>query len=240
MPHLGGGLHRNTKTGLSVDFSTVCRRMLADTPCVYCYVHRARENGFCGKEVIKEVHYNGFVSDLSEEQISDMNSLGGIRMFAYGDYFEKFDSDYQKFLDDAESRGLCVKAVTKETDFVDKFADHDALTTTHLSVDNLKGSVEGRSPVTHEEASVYRASKDGVQIRAVVLDYDDLEYFSDWVDVLTLNHALWSSDKGKTCYLFSRDERKEISGDYPGMVCAAGPSGKCYDCPTKCGVDTCK
>lgn len=236
LAHCGGGLHKNKKTLYSVDFTTICPRVRQGTPCRYCYVHRRRVNTGKGKKEIEYVPYNGFVRDFRPSIIAKLNAFGGLRMFAYADYMPEHDADISRFLADCKNAGLQAKALTKHVGFIEKFGSHTALSVINVSVDNLEDPYG--SPVSLEEAWDLRQRFGNVLIRAVIVDEEDLVVFGDKsrADILTLNHALWPSTPKKRCHMFSNVEKQEIATRFPGRVCASGPSGKCSDCPVKCGT----
>lgn len=237
MAHLGGGLHRNSKTLYSFDTTTKCRRKREGRPCHYCYVNVGRDRNWNSKKVFEHTPYNGFVQTLARSMIQKLNALGGIRMFSYADYIPDHDEDVSLFLDDCSDVGLHAKAITKETDFISKYASHDAIMTIHVSVDSLPTGKYG-SPISLAQAKDLRYKYPRVLTRAVVLDHEDLEEFGEdkHVDILTLNHEVLPSCEGRSFHLFSRKEVKQAGRDYPGRVCASGPKGKCPDCPVRCGV----
>ncbi len=225
---MSGGLHKNRKTVLSVDFSTICPRKRAGRACAYCYVEAGRRNGgYMAKRVIEYEGYNGFVKRLRKETIRKLNKIGGLRLFSFADYFPRKDADLKPMLADCLEVGLKVKAITKVLAFVRKYHDHPAINVINISIDTL-GRVRG-STITHECARRYREKYDKVAVRAAVMSYSDLEYFSglDWVDIYTLNHAM----NGFT--LFSRAERDALAVKYSGKLCCVG--GECVGCKIKCG-----
>lgn len=238
MPSLGGGLHTNSKTGLSVDFTTLCGPARLGRPCVYCYVAVARANHCNAKEVIDHVPYNGFVRDFSPGRIASLNALGGLRLFSHADYLPELEDDVSRFLDDCTSMGLWAKAITKVEDFVKRFHAYQALRVIHVSVDNLKGSRTGRSPITHSWARRLRERYAKLLVRAVVLNYVDLDYFGacPWVDILTLNHVIVPKhvQRGHDFHLFTNKERQDIGKVFPGRVC--GVNHRCARCSLRCGV----
>lgn len=235
MPHLHGGLHKNKKTLYSVDFTTKCLRVRKGNPCRYCYVARRRMNTGKGKKEIDYVPYDGFVRDFRPRTIAKLNALGGIRMFAYSDFLPEHSADTQRFLEDCAEKGLQAKALTKQIEFVHLYHDSNAISTINVSVDNLEDPYG--SPISLEEAWELREAYGKVLVRAVIVDEEDLELFGEqgWADILTLNHALWPSTPRKTCHLFSKEEKREIASRFPGRVCASGKTGRCADCPVKCG-----
>lgn len=231
-------LARNRKTGLSCDFTTLCRRTRAGSPCFYCYVACGHSSGYSAKPAVDYMPYDGFVKRFAETTIRRMNDVGGIRLFAYSDYMPRHDPDIEAFLDDSARAGLNVKAITKEVDFIAKYHDHPAISVIHVSIDMIKGRRAGRSPITHSRARALRKRYEKVLIRAVAIDWDDVRKLAstDLADIVTLNHAVFPRSHGKSFHLFSREERKVLNSMFSGRVCASGPSGHCKDCPVHCGV----
>jgi hypothetical protein len=224
-----GTKHTNTKTRLSFDTTTVCPRVRAGKPCAYCYVDNHRKNGtFRAKSVIDYERYNGWVSVLRQSDIDALNAMGGIRMFAFGDYIPAHRDDVRRFLDDCAARRLFAKAITKVPVFVTHFHDHPAISAIHISVDTLR---RGGSPITHERAQKLRAQFNKVAVRCVCLGHDDVAWARgrDWIDILTLNHVMI-----KGMHYFTRREKEEIGRANPGRVCCVGKT--CGDCAVTCLV----
>lgn len=228
---LVGGKHMNQKTGLSFDTTTVCSLARAKVPCEYCYVQSERDNkGWFAKGRILYDRYDGFVMRLRQDKIDKLNKTGGIRMFSFGDFLQTHHKDVERFLDDCLLRGLDAKAITKQVKFIEWYHAHGAIKVIHLSIDNLQGDV-GRSPITHPLARRIRQTHRKVQIRAVVLNQDDLDYFGKqkWVDILTLNHG------NNGFHWFKKEERQAAANLYPGRVCCV--SKNCFDCEIRCGLE---
>lgn len=225
-----GGRHKNAKTGLSFDLTTVCPLTRAGRPCAYCYVKTQRDNGgYLKKGVSKYDPYDGWILRLRQETVDALNKVGGIRMFSFGDYFPEYRGDVDRFLNDCDLRQLRAKAITKQLSFIEHHHDNPLISVIHLSIDNLKGKI-GRSPITHPVAKRTRELYKKVKVRAVVLDNEDLAYFGsqDWVDVLTLNHGT------NGFKIFSKDERAAAARRYPNRVCCV--KGTCIGCKVKCGL----
>ncbi len=226
---------RNTKTIYSVDFSTICRRARGGNPCIYCYVYRGRLQGFPAKKLIDYAPYDGSVMKLTQKAVAMLNSIGGLRLFAFGDYQEDHDDDIAAMLSDASERRLKVKVITKETLFVTKYHDHPAISVIHLSVDSLAGNRCGRSPIGLDRAKRFREDYEKVLIRAVILNWDDIGKLEPHSDILTLNHKILPAQRGRTFHMFSKAERTQVARRFPGRVCAASGKGKCRECFVKCG-----
>lgn len=238
MAHIEQGIHENSKTYRSFDPLTVCQRQLDGEPCLYCYVQAGRDNNFCAKDIIRvPIKYVDYIKEQMTDYVVDkLNGLGGIRMFSYSDYFSCLDGSIGRFLDDCLDRGLNAKAITKEEDFIDEWHSHPALNMIHVSVDFLYDVDCDSSPISLTKAKSLRDKYDKVCIRGVFLNNDALDKHSEDVDIITLNHALFNSPDQVESHLFSKEERRQVTEDNFGKVCASGPSGKCKDCPTKCGT----
>lgn len=224
-----GTKHKNSKTVISFDTTTICPRVRAGRPCAYCYVQNTRNNGgYRAKSLIEHETYSGWVSTLTQDKKDLLNSMGGIRMFSFGDYMPAHRQDVQRFLDDCEANKVYAKAITKVPLFIPHFHDHPALTTIHVSIDNLK---KQGSNVTHARAQQLREKYDKVAVRAVCVSREDVEWAlaQPWVDILTLNHVM-----AKGMRYFTRVEKTTLARQYPRRVCCANHN--CTDCKVKCLV----
>jgi hypothetical protein len=224
-----GGLSKNLKTHSCVDFTTICPRKRAGNPCKYCYVESHRKARFHWKPEIDHTPYDGWVNGVTDAWVGKINDLGGVRMFSFGDYMVEHDKDISSFLDDAAKRGVMVKTITKQVDFIKRYVNHPALSTVHIGVDSL-GYKNGGSQVTHATAKRLREKHEKVLIRAVCLSMADLEKWGNtaWADILTLSHG------ANGFHPFLRKEHTEAGKRYPGRICCV--TGKCKTCLVKCGV----
>jgi hypothetical protein len=161
-------LSKNMKTIISIDVTTDCPFNAMGRGCMYCYVIHARL-GARGKQVLAYLPYNGDILELPDELVDFLNSVGGVRMYSFGDYvpyvlesrirdtYERAkkghlvdeiladaerkgllmevelpdgrveravntDRVIEQILEDARQRGLRVKAITKQPEFIDKYA----------------------------------------------------------------------------------------------------------------------
>jgi hypothetical protein len=190
----------------------------------------ARRRGFNAKEECDHQSYDGFVMRFSEAVVAELNMMGGIRIFSFGDYMPELDDDIEGCLDDCWRKGLSAKAITKQPSFIERFHYHPALRVINISVDNLAGDI-GRSPITHTHAQKLREKWPKVLVRCVALTQDDLEFFGGcpWIDVITLNHV-----NRRPYHHFSREEVAKAEKLYPGRVCCE--TGKCSTCSVRCGA----
>jgi hypothetical protein len=230
---MSGGKHKNMKTVLSVDFTTVCGPMREGKPCAYCYVNSGRlGGGAMKKRVVEHESYDGWVLRLRQDMVDTLNRDGGLRLFGSGDYLPEHRNDMRAVLDDCVERDLSCRALTKSTVFVKHFAAHPAVRVINLGIDALPPEL-GRSPVTWEQAKRYRAKYENVLVRAVAVTPAQVELFGkkDWVDIITLYHGPKTVNK---FHHFTEAEYNQYCDDYgPERICATYV--KCPDCASKCG-----
>ena len=222
-------LTKNSKTIMSIDFTTDCPKRRAGTPCKYCYVECARNIGFNAKKVIPYLAYKGEVKKMKQAKIDSLNSTGGLRMFSFGDYMPEHDFDIEQLLDDCYSIGLKAKAITKQVDFVTKFVNHPAISVIHVSVDNVEQGVDW------ELAKSLRAQyPDKVRIRCVIMNDEDIAILDEKVgiDVFTFNHGRGLKQYGWKKY--SKTEVQKRTPELGGRVCCF--TGNCTTCELKCAV----
>lgn len=210
----------NLKTYRSFDLSTNCPRRQAGNPCSYCYVESARNGGARAKKVIDRINYNNEVLKLKQPTIDKLNLCGGLRMFSFGDYMQWMDEDIHTLVQDARQRGLMLKAITKQTEFVDKF--HSYIDIINLSTDALG---EG---VAYNIARQYRDKYSNVKVRCAIMHPSDIKTLS-WTDIYTFNH----SNNGY--YKFSKKDIAKYSSRYPNKVCCT--ESNCISCNIKCGIN---
>jgi hypothetical protein len=219
---------RNHKTLISFDVSTRCPRTRAGRPCPYCYVDAPRRHGGArAKRVRDRIPYDNWVLNLKQATVDRLNAMGGVRMFAFGDYEAKRRRDVSRFLGDCLLRGLGAKAITKAPPFLERHHDAPALWTAHLSVDSLGAAGGG---IAYAEARRLRARYAKTLVRAVCLSPEDLEFFGSrpWVDILTLNHG------ANGFHRFTPAEKLAAAARYGDRLCCAG--GVCAACDVRCGV----
>ena len=216
----------NSKTIKSVDFSTICPKRRCGTECVYCYVKSARDIGFNAKKEHDYVPYNGEILRLSQKIVDNLNKVGGIRFFSFGDYMPEHDQDINQALEDCLSRDLKAKAITKVPEFVIKYGNHPAISVINVSIDNIGDGVN------HELACELRIAFPKAKIRCVVLNDSDVEAMESITDVFTFNHA---SNIVKHGYkLYKKADLIEWNKKLDGRVCCV--TGHCISCDLKCGA----
>lgn len=218
--------HSNMKTGLSFDTTTRCLQVRAGRACAYCYVDTHRKVGDShSKRLVEHAAYDGFVGRLRSDTIKALNKVGGMRMFAFGDYLRTHRKDVLLFLNDCELYGLDAKAITKNVHFIYEMHDHPALRVINLSVDSLE---KGGGPVSWDTARKLRETYSKVRIRSVVLHPEELPEYAGWVDVLTLNHG------NNGFHSFQHDAVVAAGKQYPKQVCCTCAS--CTGCRTMCAA----
>jgi hypothetical protein len=210
----------NGKTYRSLDISTNCPKRQAGKPCSYCYVESSRQGGFRAKEVHDRINYDHDILRLKADTIKRLNSMGGLRLFSFGDYLPWMDDTLKEIFADAKKMGLKLKAITKVPEFVEKFNEY--IDIINVSVDNLGEGMD------IETAKALRDKYANVKVRAAIMSHEDLKALS-WVDILTLNHAK------NDYHLFTPTEKAQIIKDYPGKVCCE--TNKCETCKVKCGTE---
>jgi len=204
-------IHYNTKTGLSIDFSTSCPKRLDNLtgPCPYCYVEHGRVvdkmfNMKGSNKGIFEQPYEGQVMNWNDNFIREMNKDGGIRMFSFGDYRPVDDyENVKRLLFDANRRGLIVKAITKQPEFVKTWGRHPNLRI-NISIDNVPRDISANAP-TKAEALKLLEGHDNIAIRAVALNREEAMKFArdGDIDVVTLYHGLTNFTTSKFDYIKS-------------------------------------
>ena len=217
-------ISRNAKTIRSCDFTTDCPLRRKGKACKYCYVESARDINYNAKNIVDFMGYDGAVKKYTRQTIEKLNGAGGIRLFSFGDYMPDHRNDCQRFLDDCHAKGLQVKAITKQTLFIDTFGSHPAIRRIHISIDNTNDS-----PVAWETAKEYRDSNNKVKIRCAIMKDEDIKAM-EFVDVFTFNHARGLKKHGFKMY--SKKKVAEMAKIYPGKVCCQ--TGNCATCPIKC------
>jgi len=114
-------------------------------------LQRRKMEGAKAKKVHKYVEYNNQILDMPEPMVKFFNSIGGMRMFASGDYTSQMEKTVDRILTDAKRRGLTIKAITKQAEFVKKFVPKYKNLRVNVSTDflpdNLDRIVMGRDSV---------------------------------------------------------------------------------------------
>jgi hypothetical protein len=221
-------LDRNSKTIRSLDFTTDCPKRRAGNPCVYCYVECSRRLGCNAKLVHDYRPYAGEIMKLTNEEINELNACGGLRLFSFGDYMPEHHTDVTLALNDAWTRGLKVKAITKQVNFIDEFHNHPALVMIHVSIDNVGHGIDWRT------AYEYRNKYPKVRIRCAVMKDEDVPAMH-FADIFTLNHSAGLKQHGFKMY--SHKGREKLVQSYPmisGKMCCN--TGRCLSCALKCGL----
>ena len=258
-----------------------------DVPCIYCYVEDARRlalnkqkagksksgvNFAMATQTFESVPYVDYLSaknkdgsyKLTDEKIKEWNDRGGLRMFSFSDYIRELHKDsITKMLADAKMRGLSVKAITKNPQFVEDFADRGF--TINVSIDNESDGRMGGMP--WKQAADLKIKHPNVKIRTVAVNTENYKYFArlgrdkdhlkvpgKFVDVITPYHgkppvgATWGGQpwenldhkaaKGKALAKWIEEDPEGLNT--PERTCCQ-QGGKCYDikhlaqCASNCG-----
>lgn len=208
-------IHANSKTYRSIDMTTVCPRLKAGNPCEYCYVQQFRKSGFRAKKEIDKIEYNGEILRMKENTIDTLNSMGGLRMFSFGDYVEWMDPFIEEIIEDAAVKNLKLKAITKQPRFANKYSGDINI---NYSLDLLNDIPD----------SVWLLRELGVKLRCMVRNEKEAEEAAEKFDVLTPYHGKKLSDK------YRPKEAMETALRYaPEKTCCK--TGKCDTCDVKCG-----
>jgi hypothetical protein len=178
-----------------------------DVPCSYCYVEQARRkaiswhqkgkpitgvNFAMAKQVFRQVPYKDAILKWSDDKIKEVNKRGGLRMFSFSDYIRgAHRADVERLLNHAKLRGLSVKAITKNPEFVEDFAGRGI--TINVSID---GDKTGRSGMNWDKAAAFKKKYPNVKVRTVAINPNDYMQWSKmshrgikkFVDVITPYH----------------------------------------------------
>ena len=151
-----------------------------DVPCSYCYVEQARKkalsywqkgkpisgvNFAMAKMVYETTDYRDGILKWKQGKIDDLNDRGGLRLFSFSDYVRDFHKDQVALLlKHAKARGLSVKAITKNPDLVDDFADSGI--TINVSIDDELSGMDW------DRAADYKKKFKNVKIRTVAKNFN--------------------------------------------------------------------
>ena len=254
-------IHPISKTGLSMDFSTDCPERMS--PCPYCYVEHGRKskelfNMHGNDKVIVETPYKREILAMPDDLVNRMNSQGGLRAHSFGDYRPVQDYNQWKVaLDDAEAKGLYIKAITKQPEFIQAFGDHPNLRI-NISIDDLPREISN-SP-TLKEAIALKAGRENIKVRSVALNEKQAfeQASNPDIDVVTMYHgmvgdnlkeilkaqnqglidkvgeeAVWKEIDTWQNMPTNSNTFKKLAKAFPEKICCQ--SGKCAGDKTKCG-----
>lgn len=203
----------NYKTYKSLDLSTLCPKQKSGNPCEYCYVHNARKFNYRAKRIYERIPYTHEILRMRTSTISKLNKMGGLRLFAFGDYESWMNEDIKTIIDDAEKKGLLLKAITKQLDFL-QFCDKIF---TNLSFD-LIGGIPSFPVFEHEN----------LKFRVMVRNEEEVKAVYKEADILTPYHG------PKLNSLYRPKEAKKASIHYAKEK-TCGIFSKCINCDLKCG-----
>ena len=143
----GLALSQNEKTIMSVDFSTDCPWRQEGRACFYCYAElkrgkgalqydegiaagmtekqaRKREAAAKGKLVVnaEQMKFDSvWIEKMDDATVGFFNSVGGMRVFSFGDWSPEIADVMDEFMDAARARGLDVKIITKQRETVKRY-----------------------------------------------------------------------------------------------------------------------
>ena len=127
-------IRKNQKTLLALDLSTDCPFSREGAACYMCFIeipqvmkHSLKLKAGPGEPMGKHetLKYDGQIKEMSPVFVKFLNEqLGGLRIFVGGDYTPDQHANIEIIIADAKSVGLTIKAITKQQDFVKKFAHH--------------------------------------------------------------------------------------------------------------------
>lgn len=167
--YIRSSIRGNSKTYKCYD-PCVCPRIRAGIQCPYCYV---KFSSAIQSLNILPYSYSREISTMAQKTIEELNRHGGIRMFSFGDYdssIENIDFEIDLFLSDCEKRGLRVKAITKNLEFVEKYRNDKRISTINISIDRFLINNEDY----YNKALEYSRAFPHIYLRSVILTDEDL------------------------------------------------------------------
>jgi len=206
-------LTKNYKTFRSLDLSTKCIRIKNGHPCEYCYVQRARKIGYRAKTEYDRIPYGNDILRLKTKTVLQLNKIGGLRLFAFGDYEPWMKPHIIKIIDNAERKGLLLKAITKQLNFLE-FCDKIF---TNYSMDFVHGF-----------PSFPCFEHPNLKYRVMVRNEDEVKQIYKEADILTPYHGpkINENYRPKEAKLSSIEHARN-------KTCCIVP--QCIDCTVKCG-----
>jgi hypothetical protein len=278
-------VHPNSKTGLSLDFTTsCCNRTGSKGACAYCYVEQPRtgleklglNKYITSRKTVVETPYplepgKGPIAQMPDSVVTELNSDGGMRHQSFSDWMPNHKPMFEAALRDAKAKvspanpkGLIIKTITKEPEFV-KMYGNDPNVRINISVDDLPRSWSN-SP-TVEQAFALKEGRSNVAVRSVALNEAQLEkqLADPRVEVVTAYHGpvgeeLFQIVKAQNPELIARHGEKAVRAELStwqnmrekgadmiyknaartknGAAKLCCQSGKCSKDTTKCGFST--
>ena len=157
-----------------------------EVPCSYCYVEGARRKALAyyhkskgkrtmvrfsqAKVVVREVPYVDKILKLPRKTIEEMNERGGLRLFSFSDYIRSAHrGSIDTLLRHAKKRGLSIKAITKNPEFVEDFGDTGI--TINVSID----FADQGFGVPWDKAAELKKKYPNVKIRTVARNFDEVK-----------------------------------------------------------------
>ena len=196
------------------------------------------------KQLYGNQEYQGELLDEKEwpnSRIEDFNKMGGVRLYAFADYSDTAWEDEQlaRIFNDADLRGLKIKAITKQPSFVEKWSDRTSVT--NLSVDSLRSYGLHSNALPLNVAIEYKKKHPNVRIRTVAFNPEEVVMYTnnDQVDVVTLYHGPTKDLKDKMKIVNMKTGTKEwdqimalLSDEQKAKLCCV--TGKCPTCDLHC------
>ncbi len=221
--HGSSAMSVNQKTVFSFDCSTVCPKLARGEDCSYCYRMPGLMKGGRVKSIDAKAHYNNDVMKWSQEKIDLLNSMGGLRVFSFGDYADTSHCNemLDRLIKQSKERKLRLKAITKRPDFVEKYSKDIAATggIINVSVDTLGYGM----PWT--QAKRFVENKDGktpgVVARSTAFDKEEVKFWGTqvkneknpdgWLTIITPYHGPEEDSRTKERVILKRLQvRKEF------------------------------
>ncbi len=113
--------------------------------------------------------------DRKELTVENINARGGLRLFSFSDYIRSRDFDQiKRLLLHAAMRGIGVKAITKQEDFITDWADTGI--NINISMDQHKGGGPGAG-MAWEKAIRYKEQYSNVHLRTVGRNMDEIDRY---------------------------------------------------------------
>ena len=130
----------NTKTLFSVDISTICP--FAQKPCAMCFNYQleglanAKKAGTLRKgasrmapKQFEQTPYNNEILEMPDSLVVYLNETqGGLRINSFGDWSPEVDARFVQLYEHAQQRGLTLKVITKQTEFIKKYGMREGIT----------------------------------------------------------------------------------------------------------------
>jgi hypothetical protein len=209
-------LDSNYKTYKSLDFTTLCPKVKKGNQCEYCYVQNARNrNTGRAKKISYMRPYKDSITRFRQTTVDKLNAMGGLRLFAFGDYEPWMKDNLNKVIQDAKKKELKLKAITKQMEFVELFKDRVFI---NISVD----------AITPIREWVWDLRGDNVKVRMLIRNKKEAEIWHKDIDVLTPYHGPKINENYR-----AQEARDACTSLAPEKTCCITPT--CVGCGVMCG-----